>query len=338
MDDLSPLYLTELFAGIDVGSNFFLSFFPYTISHSQDLIAFDEKQDSLLITPYAHPRAEAPVIEKESYKARYLKPAYLKDKREFDPHDLSFRSFGENISANLSQDQRLELALTAALREQKEFFFRRLEQMACEIISSGKLSIVSDTLAYSVDFQRDPSLTVKLLEKDLWSSEKADIIEQIEDYSSRCLDKSSATINTIVMGKKAWNAFRKNKAVKDLLDTRRGDSSSISIAPDLIGKGISYKGLFGEYKVFVHMGKYSDPHLGQVKPFVSDTSVLLLSDHIEGTRHFGAIKDFKANLLSIPFFVKQIIKEDPSAMYLLAQSAPLLVPGRVNASMSLEVL
>ncbi len=338
MEIFSSSYLTEIFGAIDVGPGFFLSYFPYSQTHAQDLIAFDERQDSLLVTPYAHPRAEAPTIEKESYKTRYLKPAYLKDKREFNPHELSYRSFGESITANLSKEERLELALMSVLKEQKEFFFRRLEQMACEVITSGKLSIVSSTIAYAIDFQRDPSLNVKLSEKDLWTADKADILDQIEEWSSRCLDKSGATVDTIVMGKKAWAAFRKNKSVKDLLDLRRGDSSTVDVAPSLIGKGVSYKGLFGEYKILVHMGKYADPHSQQIKAFISETSVVLLSSHIEGVRHFGAIQDFEANLMAVPFFVKKIIKDDPSAMYLLAQSSPLLIPGRVNASLCAEVL
>ncbi len=337
MEHIDSSYLTELFLGIDVGNSFFLNYFPYSQTHTQDLIAFDERKDSLLVTPYAHPRAEAPTIEKESYETRHLKPAYLKDKREFDPHELSFRSFGENLTANLSQSDRLELALISALKEQKEFFLRRLEQMAGEILLTGKLSIVSEAFSYAVDFKKDPSLNIKLTEKDSWSAEKSDVLENIEEWSARSLDKSGATINSLVFGKKAWNLFRKNKAVKELLDIRRGDTSSITIAPNLIGRGVSYKGLLGEYKTFVHLGKYIDPHLGEVRPFVPDNTVLLLSDQIEGTKHFGAIKDFEANLQSVPFFVKKIVKDDPSALFLLAQSAPLLVPGKVNASLSAEV-
>ena len=64
----------------------------------------------------------------------------------------------------------------------------------------------------------------------------------------------------------------------------------------------------------------------------------MLSSEINGTRHFGTIKDLKANMRAVPFFSKMIERDDPSAMFLLSQSAPLLVPERVNASMTIEAL
>lgn len=336
--DLNSQYLTELFGGIDVGQQyFFLNYFPYVQTHQQDVIAFDESHDSLLVTPYAHPRVEAPTIEKESYKTRYLKPAYLKDKREFNPHEFSFRSFKEALPGNLSQAERKELALVATLREQKEIFYRRLEQMACEVISTGKLSILGNSVSYTIDFQKHPSLTIKLTDKDSWSMEKTDVLDHLENWSSLALDKSGATIDTLVLGKKAWNIFRKNKAVRELLDIRRGDSSTVTISPAQMFRGLTYKGAIGEYKIYVHSGKYEDPHLSQVKPFVPDNAVLALSNQIEGIKHFGAIKDFEADLQAVPFFVKKIVKDDPSALFLLAQSAPLLIPTRVNACVYAEV-
>ena len=48
--------------------------------------------------------------------------------------------------------------------------------------------------------------------------------------------------------------------------------------------------------------------------------------------HHGAIKDEAAGLQPLEFFSKSWTVEDPSARILLMQSAPLVVPYRVDAS------
>ena len=92
------------------------------------------------------------------------------------------------------------------------------------------------------------------------------------------------------------------------------------------------KGFIGPYRILVHTGSYADPFDNKVKRYVPEDAVLLLSNHIEGIKHFGAIKDRQAKLRAVPYFVKSVETQDPSNLYLLAQSAPLLVPKRINGS------
>jgi hypothetical protein len=52
---------------------------------------------------------------------------------------------------------------------------------------------------------------------------------------------------------------------------------------------------------------------------------------VEGVRHHGAILDVDC-LQAMAYFTKSWTEEDPSMRYMLMQSAPLLVPYRVNAT------
>ena len=58
---------------------------------------------------------------------------------------------------------------------------------------------------------------------------------------------------------------------------------------------------------------------------------------IEGVRHYGAIKDEKAGFQALDYFQKSWTVEDPAARILLLQSAPLVVPYRVNACLAAKV-
>src|SRR5690349_5127554 len=119
MQEIAPDYLTETFSGIDVGQGFFLRYYPLTQIHEQEYISFDEDEDSLLISPYVSPRAKAKPIEKKPYKTKVFRPAYLKDKREFNPYDMKYRVYGESISQPLSPESRLSLSLVSSMREMK---------------------------------------------------------------------------------------------------------------------------------------------------------------------------------------------------------------------------
>ena len=75
----------------------------------------------------------------------------------------------------------------------------------------------------------------------------------------------------------------------------------------------------------------NDPEVAgaSVENFPAGT-VVLASTEIQGTRHFGAVRDLKAGIQPRQFFVKSWEMEDPSVRYMLGQSAPLLVPYQKN--------
>jgi len=59
---------------------------------------------------------------------------------------------------------------------------------------------------------------------------------------------------------------------------------------------------------------------------------------VEGYRAFGAIRDEEAGYQPLPYFSKSWIEKDPAVRWLLLQSAPLMVPYRINGSLSAQVL
>ena len=342
---MNDLYTTKLLTGVinslKPDPKFFLKYFPATITHESDVVIFDkENDDSLMVMPYAHPKAESKAIERTGYKSSYFRPAYLKSKLIIDPENSTTRLPGEALGGSLSNAERERLQVVQALKQQRESFDRRLEQMASEILVSGKINIqAKDQFEYNIDFERDKSLTKVLAPKDKWLDENVDIVGQVEDWAQSVLDKSSgASVDTIVFGKNIWKHFRKNKSIKELLDIRRGSDVNLTISPNNPVFGMQEKGYLGSYKIVVHSGTYSDPFDNKVKHYVPENGVLLLSNHVEGVKHFGAIKDRKFDLRATPYAVKSIETEDPSNLYLLAQSAPLLIPKRINSTSLITVL
>ncbi|RYZ75155.1 MAG: hypothetical protein EOP04_33685 [Proteobacteria bacterium] len=98
---------------------------------------------------------------------------------------------------------------------------------------------------------------------------------------------------------------------------------------------MQYKGRFGDYDIFVHYGRYQDE--GVERRFIEPNEVLIMGQSIDGVRHFGAIKDLKAEMAARRFFMKSWEIEDPSHRYIMIQSAPLLVPYDPNATCLIRV-
>jgi hypothetical protein len=70
----------------------------------------------------------------------------------------------------------------------------------------------------------------------------------------------------------------------------------------------------------------------------SGSVIMVNGTALEGVRHYGMVKDFKAMHTAQRSFTKSWEVEDPSARFLMMQSAPLVVPYRPNASLFCDVL
>ena len=91
------------------------------------------------------------------------------------------------------------------------------------------------------------------------------------------------------------------------------------------------------FNIFVYAGWYLDDG-GIERPILPSGKILLVSRSLDGVRCFGAIMDEEAGFQALPYYPKSWSVPDPSVRYLLMQSAPLVVPSRVNASLAATVL
>ena len=113
---------------------------------------------------------EGKVVSAEGFETRSFKPAYVKDKRRFDPNAPLKRLIGETIGGSLAPMNRREAALNRALTNQVENLTRREEVMAAEALRTGKITVAGEDYPTQViDFQRDTELTVALTSRLLFS-------------------------------------------------------------------------------------------------------------------------------------------------------------------------
>ena len=336
MDIFSTHVLNRVVEHLDRPASFLLdTFFPSIQTEDSEEIHFDIDKSKPRLVPFVSPLVEGKVVATEGFETRSFKPAYVKDKRRFDPNSPLKRQIGETIGGNLKPMDRREAALNRSLTNQVDNLTRREEVMAAEALRTGKITVSGeDYPTQIIDFQRDPMLTLALTGATRWGEAGVKVLDDIEDWAGMVQIKSGAASRTVVMDPLAWRVFKADEKVERLLELRRGTSNTLIIDPILRGQAndkARYVGSVGDFDFWVYNDTYVDDD-GVARNMLPEYTVLLASQGmLEGTRCYGVIQDEKAGYRASRYFTKSWLEEDPALRWLLMQSAPLVVPYRPNA-------
>mgnify|MGYP006263601211 FL=1 len=338
IDIFNTHVLNKVVERLERPSSFLLdTFFGQIQTEQSEEIHFDIDKSKPRLAPFVSPLVAGKVVDNEGFETKSFKPAYVKDKRRFDPNAPLKRTIGETIGGTLAPMQRREAALNRSLTNQLENLNRREEVMASEIMRTGKATITGDNYpTVVVDFQRDASLTVALTPGSQWGEAGVSMIDDLEDWAGTVQTKSGAAARTVVFDPKAWRLFKEDDKVERLLDIRRASGdNSLAFGPISRGQGnekVRFVGSIGDLEFFVYQDVYVDD-AGVTQQVLPDNTVILSSKiQLEGVRCYGAIQDEKAGYQAQQYFSKSWLEEDPAVRWLLLQSAPLVVPYRPNAS------
>ena len=311
------------------------SFFREEQTETSEEIHFDVDTSKPRLAPFVSPVLPGQIVESRGYKTSTFKPAYVKDKRVFNPDRPLKRTIGEQVGGGFSPQQRIQLALASDLMDQLEMLTRRQEVMAIEALRTGAITVVGAGYpSVSVNFGRHADLTKALLTTARWGEAGVSPLDNVEAWALEVTKHSGATPSQIVMDVKAWQLFHADAKVQKLLDRFRGADR---LSPTVTGQGARYMGNIGDFDIWVYSGWYAHPDTGALTPYLPDHTVIMTSPELEGARAYGAIRDEEAGYQALPYFAKSWVEKDPAARILLMQSAPLPVPYRVNASLCATV-
>lgn len=314
-------------------------YFPTIVQDEAEEIHFDVISTKRRIAPFVSPLVEGRIVEGQGHTVKTFKPAYIKDKRVFDSNRPFKRAIGEQIGGSLSPQERLQAHLAFELEDQTNMVIRRLEVMASEAIRTGKVTVTGDGYPETVvDFGRAAGHTVTALSGAAkWDQTTSTPLDDLQTWHDLALQESGASVPDVIMGMTAWKNFRKHADVKERLDVRRAVGAELDLGAQLI-EGLTFRGVIDGFNIYTYAGWYVDPATGSETAIWPLDVVALTSAMLEGVRAFGAIRDEKAGLQAMPYFPKSWTTEDPAVRYLMMQSAPLLVPSRVNASVACDVV
>lgn len=302
--------------------------------------------DNRKLAPFVAPNVQGRVMRGQGYYARSLRPAYVKPKHVVDPTKAIARRMGEPFNGSMSMMARFDAVVADNMRLEREAIERRWDWMACRGIVDGRVVIAGDDYpTVTVDFGRDPSLTIQLTGTARWSqTATADPLTDLANANNAAFALGNAPITDLVFGTTAWANFVKVQSVKDLLTTlSRASTSTFPIIPLMQNQNYQSMGQIvtpgGSFNLWRYSNWYSDVASDgtlTTKQFLDPTVVVGMGPALDGVALFGAILDFDAGFVAeATIFPKMWAEKDPSVVYTMSQSAPLFAPTNPNNTFKL---
>lgn len=337
-DSYTTRFLVAVLAGLDRPQSFLLdTFFPELMEFETERVEFDKMDRMVGLAPFCSPLARGKAVAARGFATESFAPAYVKPKNEIDISRPFKRRPGETYGGDMTPAMRRDMAVADTFEDQLARIIRRKEWMASSVLRTGAVTVAGDDYpATSVDFGRDASLTVALAAAARWGEAGVSPFDDIETWSGLVATASGAAATTVVMDPKAWALARKDDQIAKALDYRYARPTEVEIGPLARGEArwATYVGSVGQFDFWVYSQPFVDVD-GTAGNMMPAYTVIIGAQGVEagvgGYQAHGAIKDPRAGYQAMEVFPKTWVEEDPAAEWAMSQSAPLVVPARVNA-------
>jgi hypothetical protein len=316
--------------------------FPQVLVFDDEYVDFEKIREGRKLAPLVLPTAQGRPVYSQAATAVRIKPAYVKPKDPISPSRLMKRMPGEGLVDinSMTPAQRFTLLLADILRVHRETIDRREEWMAAQALIYGKVTLADpDYPTRVVDFQRAADHTVTLTGAQRWGQAGIEPMDDIQAWVDRVRRAPfGGPTNRLTVGANVLKVLLASTKVKEQLDLQtRGTNADLNTGLRS-GEYVEYIGKLGpNLELWVNTDYYEQPD-GTAVPFMDPDGVLLTGPNVQGVRCFGAILDDEAGYRALAAFPKQWRQPDPSAVFVMTQSAPLPVPVNPNNSLYAKVL
>lgn len=250
--------------------------------------------------------------------------------------------FGEPDVSGGTQLTRWKRSSARITRLQRNAIIRFWEWQASQVLLYGRMTLESEQYdRVLLDFGRDPGHTIELGSGARWGDSGVDIMDLLEDWIDIVgVHDDGGHIERIIMGSKAWKAFR-TAAIDDKRlhrDIKQTQTMEFDLGV-LSSKPLTYMGRLNSgvevyrYKDYYHLN-------GQRVDYMDSRDVLLTCNRsvIGGQRCFGAIQSQRASFQSRPIFSRMYDDNETDQTIIKSVSSPLMVPRSINATLRARVV
>lgn len=332
--------LVQVVRNLKTPSKFLLTrFFPNVVEFDTAEVAIDVDVGKRRLAPFCSPLVQGKLVESRTWQTNLFKPAYIKDKRAPDLLRPVRRAIGERLLGSMSPAQRMEANIGFEMEDQIAMIDRRLEWMAAQALLTGTITVSGDGYPSPivVNFQRDAALTIALSGGAQWGNNGVSPTADLTAWAGMVLQKSGAAPVDIVLTPTPWEALIADLRLINAVFLPRSGDARIDFG-GYAQKGGILVGQWGQFNFWLYNEWYVDPVSDVEYPMLPDGTVVMSSPDMQGTRAFGSIIDPKFSYGALAYAPKMWLMDDPAQLMLMMQSAPLVIPSRVNAALAATVM
>lgn len=319
--------------------------FPNTVNFTDEYIDFSKLTDTRKLAPLVVPTAQGRPLYSAAERLSRVKPAYVKPKDAVTASRMIQRAAGLgelNTNTDWSPQQRYNAIVADILRTHRRAIERRWEWLAAQAVIYGSVTLEGEAYPTTiVDFERDAGHSITLGSGSRWGDSGVSIIENVESWKTMMRRaKFGGPTNRLTVGADAWEVMRADDELRallglDLRTSNNGLSMNLGVREGLDVEKVGT--INGTTEIYVYSDYYHDEN-GDVLPFMDPRDVVLTGPGVQGVRCFGAIQDINAQFQALAMFPKMWPEQDPSATFIMTQSAPLMVPVNPNVTLRARVV
>ena len=334
-----------------------------SVFSDQEYIRFDQVNASRKLAPFALPNVPGrPIYRGDGEEIRAFKPAYIKAKDAVTPGEFLAMT-GPEVSGRVGLQTpagRMAQKVVNITQFHRQAIERTWDWMFAKCLIDGQITIQysgddglrgqSVTIAYG----RDAAHTVDNSGTP-WATATTDIFAQIQSAVDIVGSAEfGGPVTDILMGPTAANSFlayfnrnqtsgRSGGGGRDMLDRSFAGAESV-----LVNRGIVRTDPLNPFTFIGRlapdlqcwkvsgMGNQFQNDDGTMTQILGNNEVIFVSPAVEMVQAYGAILDvneFRAQNI----FVKMWDEQDPSARFVMSQSAPLPIVVNPNATLKMTV-
>lgn len=346
------LYAVMYDERMQVETSYFLdSYFPGSYMSTQEEILFDKISTTRKIAPFMLPNEQGkPIYRREGERLQSFKPAYTKPKDAVRPSEMLQRQPGELVRMGLMSPQARYNAEVIRIAQYHRNAINRLwDWMAARAILDGSVKIDyvgangSVEKSVTIDFGRAAGHTITLGSGSRWGDSGVSIMGLIQSWMDTMAQAEfGGAASRLLVGAQAYAPLIADPEIKALMDTTVRGSPDVNLNRGLIRKDVmqpaTYVGTLGAgLEVWLYTGTFQ-AHDGSLVNIMDPRDILLTAPGVEGVKAFGAILDEDAGLNATDIFSKMWSQPDPSARFIMSQSAPLMIPVNPNRTLRARVV
>lgn len=322
-------------------------------------IHFGEIEGARAMAPFALPSSMGvPIFKDRGAALKSFTPGYIKLLDAVRPEDATTMTPDELLEGKeLDMDSRFNIRTAEISRQHLTAIYRTWDWMCARAAIDGKLTVKyqleqgQSFPEVTIDFDRDPNLTVGFGSGLDWADPDADMFGDIQDWiDSGRAAKFGGNFNTMIVGRNVAPKFQSNKSILEKLDTnmRGGEGTTMVRGLQFYGEDANaptYLCTLGGNGGAVQVYTYQDQQIdsdGNLIEVLDPNDVFMSAPGVDGVMAFGAIYDLKAmgsgNGARTDIFQKQYEQENPSQLNMLSQSAPIAIPENTNRTFKATVL
>ena len=324
-------------------------FFPNSFFSTQEEIAFSKINASRPIAPFMLPNEPGkPIYRREGERIETFKPAYTKPKDSIRPTEMLAMQPGELARRRALQtpQARYNAEVIRITNYQRDAIMRLWDYMAARALLDGQITITyagpsgGPGQSVTLDFGRASGLTETLTTGNRWGDSGVNIFDEVQgDIDDVANAEFGGSVTDIVLGASAAVPFMASTDIEEKMNTDYRGSEEV-----LINRGIIRTDpmnpftYLGQLSNGLRCWRYAGPgskfqnNDGSFTDIMDPRDVLYVSPQVDGVKAFGAILDNAANLEVSDIFTKMWDQEDPSARFIMSQSAPLMIPTNPNCT------